>query len=188
MGSEVIFSRIMNETLVVVLIGALVVALVAMPLMRGRGRPAASPRRPGPPAVDAPDLPDEAAELELDHAMGRLTDEDYAELRARIGPAPDVPAAPAGLEPEPSPAPPAEGASARIARPAADVDARAEALVARHRGRARASCPNCGERPEAGAHFCSSCGQQLSACPACGTALPAGGARFCPGCGNALRA
>jgi hypothetical protein len=189
MGSEVIFRRIMNETFVVVLIGAVVVALVAMPLLRGRGRPAASPRRPRPTAVDAPDLPDEAAELELDHAMGRLTDEDYEELRARVGPRPGVPAPSLGEEPgQPSSAPPVEVASPGSARSDAGVDERAEALVARYRDRSRTSCPNCGERPESGARFCSSCGQQLSACPACGTALPAGGARFCPGCGGALRA
>jgi hypothetical protein len=179
----------MNETLVVVLIGAVVVALVAMPLLRGRGRPAASPRRPRPTAVDAPDLTDEAAELELDHAMGRLTDEDYEELSARLGPRRGVPVPPAGEERgTPSSAPDGQGELPEAAPPDAGVDARAEALVARHRARARASCPNCGERPEAGAHFCSSCGQQLSACPTCGTALPAGGARFSPGCGNALRA
>jgi hypothetical protein len=170
----------MNETIVVVLIGAVVVALVAMPLLRGRGRPVPPSRVPGARAVDASDLPDEAAEIELDHAMGRLSDEDYEVLRRRVAEGqPRVESVP-----REAPVP----AATAIPAGSADVDARAEALVARYRDRAQVACPSCGDRPEPGARFCSSCGQRLQACPHCGTPLPGGESRFCPGCGTALGA
>jgi hypothetical protein len=168
----------MSETVVAVLIGAIVLALVVMPLLRGGGRPPSHAGLQGTGPIDVPEGPDEVAELDLDHAMGRLSDADYEALRRRVkGPHADEPPVPA------TPAPPAS-----VAAVPDDLEERAEALIARHRDRPTPSCPACGERPEPGARFCSSCGQRLATCQGCGMAVPQEGARFCPGCGIPLRA
>lgn len=49
-------------------------------------------------------------------------------------------------------------------------------------------CESCGERPEPGAVFCSSCGRRFAGCPACGAEQASTDAKFCASCGAALNA
>ncbi len=82
-------------------------------------------------------------ELEFDHATGKLSEDDYATLRARYEAK-------------------AVEVLSRPTRPAAatDADARIEAEIAMARKRAR--CASCGQPLPQTARFC----------PACGTAVP----------------
>lgn len=131
-----------NELLILVVIGVVAAAFILRPLLRGRGASAARAPRPGPraAAVLRPAASEELAELELDRAMGRVSEADFERWRNELEPGPD----------------------ARQAEPVDDRD-RAEALVRRWREAPRAKCPKCGERPEAGARFCSNCGASLDA-------------------------
>ena len=119
-------------------------------------------------------------EIEFDRATGKLSDEDYASLRARY-----APLALAELRAR-------EGAgSAPVAgTPSVVTDSAdpVEAMIARARARA-SSCATCGPRPESDALFCSDCGcTLLASCLRCGAAVEAPQARFCTGCGAALAA
>ena len=86
-------------------------------------------------------------ELELDRAMGRISDDDYARWRRELeAGAPDDA--------------PTEAATA--APPPADGTTEAEALVRHWREAPRPICPTCGVRPEPAARFCSNCGASLT--------------------------
>jgi len=112
-------------------------------------------------------------EIEFDRATGKLSDADYAELKARYT------------------------ARALQAMRADDVanassgdatDDAIEAAVSAYRERMR-SCPGCGPRPEPDAVYCSSCGRYLpGACEACGASVTEAGAAFCTSCGRLLAA
>lgn len=170
--------------LVVFLIAAVVVGVVAIPLLRGRGgaSPAVVSRKPDDTASD---MPDELAELEQDRAMGRLTEADYLELRERIA---AVPRPAPVAEPVPPAAAPRSGAPSAAVQSNADLDARAEAMVAALRASPRSTCGTCGDRPEPGAKYCSTCGTRLGTCPSCGRQPPQAGAQFCSFCGASLAA
>ena len=117
-------------------------------------------------------------EIEFDRATGKLSDEDYAALRARY-----APLALAELRAR-------DGGAGVAGAPAAvaDADDPVEAMIARARARA-SSCASCGPRPESDALFCSDCGGTLLAtCLRCGAAVEAPQARFCTGCGAAFAA
>jgi len=130
----------MNEQLVLIAIGAVVAALILRPLFRGKAtRPSATPSSPPP----GPATSDELSELELDRAMGRVSDEDYAKWRGELE-------ASAPAEPPPADA-------TRL-----DAASQAEALVRQWREAPRPVCPNCGIRPEPEARFCSNCGASLA--------------------------
>jgi cytochrome c-type biogenesis protein CcmI len=138
----------MNEQLVLIAIGLVAAAFILRPLIRGRRSGSPTGERPAVPP-DVPASTEELAELELDRAMGRVSEEDYVRWRSELeatAAAADtaVPVTPA-LAPEPD-----------------DAVARAEALVRRWREAPRPSCPTCGERPEPGARYCSSCGTSLA--------------------------
>jgi NADH pyrophosphatase NudC (nudix superfamily) len=117
-------------------------------------------------------------EIEFDRATGKLSEDDYAALKAKY---------------------------AKVALEAMDAEERAEKGVAvdpaeeliQRAARAKL-CPNCGPRPEADAAFCSDCGQKLTApaaesakgesfCTSCGSGLP-DGAKFCGECGTRVGA
>lgn len=143
-------------------------AVLAPPSRRRRAA------RPSTSAIDA------LREIEFDRATGKLSDEDYAALKAtytraalvemRSGDA-------AGSAREPAPA--ADAATA------AAVDA-AEAAIRRYRA-VRRDCPACGPRPEPDPAFCSSCGRYLKGrCAHCGAAVDATAARVCASCGGSL--
>ena len=129
----------MNEQSVLIGIGVVVAAFILRPLLR-RPSPVAPPR--ATPVAPAAAASEQLAELELDRSMGRVSDEDYARWRGEL----ETTAPPATIEPEPKPN---------------DSVSKAEELVRRWRESPRPTCPNCGERPEPGARFCSNCGASL---------------------------
>ena len=126
-------------------------ALVLEPLMR----------RPGLEALGAPEEPDAAPieesdsrkvqallalkEIEFDRATGKLSDDDYAELKARYG----------------RDALAAMDAERKQTAAVADAEDPAEALIQSVRKDLQ-MCPHCGPRPETGAAFCSECGRPLA--------------------------
>jgi len=113
-------------------------------------------------------------EIEFDRVTGKLSDADYAELKARYT-AQALQAMRAGTE------------ASELARGAATDDA-IEAAVSAYRERMR-SCPSCGPRPEADAVYCSNCGRYLpGACEGCGASVTDAGAAFCTNCGRQLAA
>lgn len=116
-------------------------------------------------------------EVEFDRATGKLSEGDYAILRATY-----APRALAEIRERDGGAPAGE-----TARGASPSDA-AERLIARMRTR-RTACGQCGPRPEPDAVFCSSCGGYLEAtCLRCQAPVPSGDARFCVRCGESLAA
>ena len=111
-------------------------------------------------------------EVEFDRATGKLSDADFATLSARYRPQ-----ALAQLERE-----------SRRDTGAAPSARDPEAMIAQWRD-ARAACPTCGPRPEAGAVWCSTCGHYLPhACPRCRQAVTEEGASYCSACGVVLAA
>ena len=112
-------------------------------------------------------------ELEFDRATGKLSDADYADLKARY-----TKSAIAAMRRE-------TDADQPTARP---TDAEVEAAVRAHRERL-AGCPACGPRPESDAVYCSNCGRYLNdRCATCGAPVVAPEARYCNSCGNRLAA
>ena len=110
-------------------------------------------------------------EIEFDRATGKLSDADYAELKARY----------TARALEAMRAVGADGESAV----AQDV---VEATVLAYRARLK-SCARCGPRPEPDAVYCSNCGTYLDEkCAGCGRIVEEAGAAFCSGCGRQLAA
>ena len=154
------------------LLAVLAVAYVLYPLLFGS---ALVSRRPiGLPLLMP--APDEDAivalrEIEFDRATGKLSDSDYAELKARYT---------------------AFALAAMRARGEGGADAApedlVEATVLAYRARLK-SCAQCGPRPEPDAVYCSNCGSYLDErCAGCGRVVEESGAAFCAGCGRQLAA
>jgi cytochrome c-type biogenesis protein CcmI len=140
------------------------VAFVLYPLLvagRPQARRAEVPEEtPGSTAVEA------LREIEFDRQTGKLSDADYASLKASY----------------------TERALAELRTEPATVPDPVEALVLGFRAQRR-TCAEHGARPESDAAYCSECGRYLAgACPTCGAAITEPAARFCAGCGNALAA
>lgn len=118
-------------------------------------------------------------EIEFDRETGKLSDADYAMLKARYS----ALAVEAIREEErlaPAPAGDVEALIAeRVERLKATGGAATAAAVA------VAACPRCGPRPEEDALWCSGCGQPLPGLPQCGTCQSPMdlGAKFCASCG-----
>ena len=122
-------------------------------------------------------------EIEFDRATGKLSDEDYEQLKAKY-----AAVALEAIRAE-------EAGEAAAAAEGATADA-AEELVRMAAEGMLPVCPNCGLRPEADAAFCSDCGRALAKqapaqekavgralfCESCGTKFTQG-AKFCPECG-----
>ena len=109
-------------------------------------------------------------EIEFDRETGKLSDADYAELKADYTRrAVDAMRAEERLEaPGTTPLDPVEAAIRR-----------ARATVV--------ECAQCGPRPEPDATYCSECGRFLPGrCATCGSTASEPGARFCAECGHAL--
>lgn len=122
----------------VLALGAL--AFVLYPIFTDAGAGPARPVIRSEP-TDVEKAVDALREVEFDRATGKLSDTDYATLKA------------------------AYTADAVLAMrnddaTGAQSDA-AEALIEQYR-RAVVNCPNCSERPELGAAFCSNCGRPLA--------------------------
>jgi Double zinc ribbon len=128
------------------------------------------------PAAGAAGSSDEDAivalrEIEFDRATGKLSDHDYADLKARY--------TQRALE--------AMRASG-VAAAAIGAEDPIEAVVLAYRARLR-SCARCGPRPEPDAVYCSNCGAYLDEkCAGCGRVVEEAGAAFCAGCGRQLAA
>ena len=107
-------------------------------------------------------------EIEFDRATGKLSEADYAQLKAQY----------------------TRQALTRMRRaPAAETeDDELEATIRAYRAE-RAVCDRCGPRPELDAIFCSNCGQYLPGrCEQCSRRVEEAGARFCSACGHRLAA
>ena len=148
-------------------VGAL--AYVLFPLFV---EPAPAPRRAPPAAVDGSSGGEREAvvalrEIEFDRVTGKLSDRDYAELKARY----------------------TERALAAMRRESAvTMDDPAEAAVQAFRARMK-RCARCGPRPEPDATYCSNCGSYLPGeCGSCGAAVDEAGAAYCGRCGRGLAA
>lgn len=110
-------------------------------------------------------------EIEFDRATGKLSEGDYAELKARY----------------------TREAIAQMRRQQASpegtaLDDEIEAAVKAYR-ESHASCPEHGPRPEPDAVYCSECGRYLrDRCAACGAPVVEHDARYCVNCGTRLAA
>ena len=117
-------------------------------------------------------------EIEFDRATGKLSDVDYAALKARY----TTQALAQMRAKEASPDAPV------VAAAGADDDP-AEAAVRRWRSRKAPACPEHGARPEPDAIYCSTCGRHLDGrCARCGANVTQTGAQFCASCGERLAA
>jgi len=164
------------------LLAVLALAYVLFPILRaeaGAPRPIVQPSasvvggtEEGSSAIDA------LREVEFDRVTGKLSEDDYAILRATY-----APQALAELRAR-------EGGHGELAvvAPGTSPSDAAERLIARMRTR-RTACGGCGPRPEPDALFCSSCGGYLeTTCLRCQAPVPSGEARFCVSCGESLAA
>jgi rRNA maturation endonuclease Nob1 len=167
-------------------LGALTVVLA--PLLAGT---IITPARGGKSALDDDDRPSTAVdalrEIEFDRETGKLSDSDYADLKARYTKAAleELRAADRGSAYRESAA---GGTLVMEAVGTGEATDPVEAAIAKARSRQQ-SCKGCGPRPEPDALYCSSCGGYLpGACGTCGTAIEVAGSRFCSGCGSQLAA
>jgi hypothetical protein len=148
-------------------VGAL--AFVLQPLFLDNARPIEQKPR-------FPELPDEASaiaalrEIEFDRATGKLSETDYAQLKARY-----TREAVREMRRE-----------KQMPEKPLPTDDEIEAAVSAYRAKL-AACPDCGPRPEADAVFCSNCGRYLrETCGACGRRVVERDGRFCNNCGSRL--
>ena len=137
---------------------------------------------PAAPAAGGVSAVEALREIEFDRATGKLSDEDYAALKATY-----TREALAEMR----------AAAAGVTMTAPDVTDPVEAALADFRARRAAapahvhvepgSCFVCGPRPESDATFCSNCGRFLAAeCPACHAPATREAQRYCECCGTEL--
>lgn len=143
----------MMELLAGIMVAIAAVALVLEPLVRRSAAtaPIGLADEPDGTPLEESESPKVQAllalkEIEFDRATGKLSDEDYAELKARYGRE-----ALAAMDTE-----------AEQAKTVAGGEDPAEALIRSVKSGLQV-CANCGPRPETSAHFCSECGQPLAA-------------------------
>lgn len=141
------------------------------------------PRQPKPRAIE-PAEPEETLrgaalaalrEIEFDRETGKLSDTDYASLKASYT-AQALAALRADAQAEPG--------------TPADLEALIAGRVRMLTGVAAPACRTCGPRPEPDAAFCSECGRRLDtghACTGCGSALPPDSS-YCEACGARVAA
>jgi hypothetical protein len=123
-------------------------------------------------------------EIEFDRATGKLSDEDYEELKAKYTQLALNEMRLADRERGAMVAPVVEPDAAATEGDEDPVEAAVRAVQAR-----RPKCPTCGPRPESDATYCSGCGHYLpGACGSCGASVELPGARFCNSCGAQLAA
>ena len=167
----------MSALLVGTLLAIVALGFVLWPLFDER--PGVTARR-APRAVGGSGAIEALREIEFDRETGKLSDADYAELKAAY-----TRTALAELRAQ-------DAADARSSgTPAGDAatgEDAAEAAIRRWRER-KTACPACGPRPEPDAIYCSSCGHYLAGqCAHCGAAVEEPGAGWCVGCGSRLAA
>lgn len=163
-------------------------SLVLSPLLGGESDASAPPSRPPRRSTGGDESEAVASavaalrEIEFDRETGKLSDADYADLKARY--------TRVAVEAMRAAAPGATGevaaGSGGTAAAALSVDDAVEAAIRRAREAQRA-CRTCGVRPEPDAVYCSECGSYLpGVCGRCGTVVDQPGARFCVACGEGL--
>ncbi len=172
----------MLELLAGIFVALAALALVLEPLVRPVGRYVGGEVSPvddidfsDPQESESPKVRALLAlkEIEFDRATGKLSDDDYAGLKAKY-----AATALAAIRDE-------DELAREVATAVSDP---AEAAIQRARAREGLVCPTCGPRPESNARFCSSCGRAMTIggagprCAACGADL-ASGAKFCGECG-----
>jgi hypothetical protein len=119
-------------------------------------------------------------EIEFDRATGKLSDTDYADLKARYTGEAVLAMRREDAESEPS----AGSIDGAIDGPIDEI----ETAVRAYRQLLRV-CPTCGPRPEPDAEYCSACGRYLrDRCADCGAPVEALDARYCVSCGNRFAA
>jgi hypothetical protein len=103
-------------------------------------------------------------DLDFDHQIGKISEEDYSGLRAQL--VTDV---------------------ARYMSPDSEQDGRIEAMIrARSSAAGKKSCPQCGKGFSGDPAFCPHCGTSLGlTCPSCGKPVISGDL-FCRSCGGKL--
>ncbi len=167
----------MVELIFGILLAAGAMYFVLLPILRPPLEPAASQTPVDEGDDPADDMSAQAValralkEIEFDRATGKLSDTDYAQLKAKYtAEALAAMRGDVGRETR-------DGAIPRASRPGSPVT--------------RPACPRHGPRPESGAQFCSDCGRRLGAAPVycarCGTALE-DDARYCNRCGARVAA
>jgi hypothetical protein len=172
------------EMLAGLLVALAALAVVLEPLLRPAGIPAPAD---GPDEGDVADVRDldspkvqaliALREIDFDRATGKLSDEDYATLKAKY----EVAALEAIRAEETGPESAGEGGTTGALRVPVPTKS--------GNGARRAVCPTCGPRPEKAPIFCSGCGRSLvietvgPRCRHCG-ALLGSRARFCAECGG----
>lgn len=177
-----------GEVFAAVLVGIAALWLVLQPLIR----PRSSPPLPFEP-LDPEETPKGVAlaalkEIEFDRETGKLSDEDYEELKAKytVAAVEALRGEQAGLVSNDI-----EGLiaarvySLRSAPTPSDTSPKPAGSLG-----AGPECDRCGPRPEPDALFCSTCGRPLVAhqyCNRCGAGLVPG-SRFCEACGRPVAA
>ncbi len=170
------------EVIAAALVALAVVAVITGPLGRGR--------HIQPTGVDDPEEMDDTPkgialaalrEIEFDKATGKLSDGDYASLKAKYTAEALVVLRNESVIPRPE----------SVSAAAPEVDA-VEGLIAQRVRQLQGqtvNCPACGPRPEGDAIFCSHCGRSLTigGCGGCGAPLVPG-SHFCESCGVAVGA
>ncbi|HEU4800203.1 MAG TPA: zinc ribbon domain-containing protein [Gemmatimonadales bacterium] len=161
----------MTELLLAAALALSVLGYVLWPMLRGAAPVPADDSFPEAEETRRGRAVAALREIEFDHATGKLSEDDYAALKARYTAEAVVAAR-------------AESVAGSAA--AADLEvmiaARRDALAA---GDGPAECVTCGPRPEPDARFCSTCGKRLSTgrtCLRCRAALPVDGL-YCELCG-----
>ena len=151
-------------------LAAAALAFVMWPLFRGP--PTAGRGRSENPGLAQDSAVRALREIEFDRATGKLSDADYAQLKADF-----TVRAVADLR-----------AADLAATATTDAD-RAELMIQRARG-AAITCRHCSAVcPEPDALYCSSCGTYLAQrCGKCEAVVTEAGARFCTACGWELAA
>lgn len=171
--------------MIMLLIGFGAIALIAvlLPLIERRRNVVVKPDTNLPVLLEEREAAAlaELRDLEFDHRLGKLSEEDYRELRAHL-----ARQAVAGLKA-------VDTARAAEAAREKELDDLIERKVAERRQmrrqaavNGRRTCPACGKQAAPGDRFCVACGTVLlRACPHCEAILP-DEARFCPKCGHIL--
>jgi hypothetical protein len=144
---------------------AAVLVYVLLPMFTGGG--AAGTRRARAAVVlesseDGARAIDALREIEFDRETGKLSDADYASLKAAYT---------------------ASALSELRREDAGGSRGRSSGAVVAPQW----TCPTCGPRLESDALFCSNCARYLpGVCAGCGAAVAEPAARYCVGCGNRL--
>jgi hypothetical protein len=155
----------------VLAVGAL--AFVLAPLFIGGAADTAAASAPAGAGEDS--AIQTLREIEFDRATGKLSESDYAELKATWS-------ARALAEMRAAGSGAADPGAATGDAPLDPVEARVRAYRL-----GRKECPTCGLRPEPDAIYCSTCGGYLDrACPSCQAPVAEAGAAFCSRCGTTL--